>query len=70
MEATQHLRLLGEEAINMESLYLSLKIEKALTGEHFRKDDLLKEAEELWKEIRAEYYSFLDFLHNKFDAAA
>ncbi len=70
METIQHLRRLGDEAINMESLYLSLKIEKALSGDGFKKDRLLAQAEYLWKEIRSEYYSFLDFLQKRNYAAA
>ncbi|WP_374164949.1 hypothetical protein [Arcticibacter sp. MXS-1] len=70
METLQHLRRLGDEALQMESIYLSLKIEKALTGGEFEKEAALREAEELWKEIRNEYYSFLDFLQGRSNMAA
>lgn len=65
METTQHLQALGEEALTIESLYLNLKIEKALSGENFLHENLLAEAEILWKEINSEYYSFLDFVQRK-----
>lgn len=70
MEAIQHLKRLGDEAINMESIYLSLKIEKALKGTYFKRESLLAQAEYLWKEIRSEYYNFLDFLQKRSDKAA
>jgi len=62
MEATKHLQQLGQETINMESLYLSLKIEKTLNQENFTKDTELSEAESQWKEIREEYFNFLEFV--------
>ncbi|KAA8483804.1 hypothetical protein BDE36_1724 [Arcticibacter tournemirensis] len=70
MEATQHLRNLGDEVIRVESLYLSLKIGKALAGERFLKEKELSEAEELWKDINKEYYSFLAFLQSRDGIAA
>lgn len=68
MEATQHLRNLGDEVIRVESLYL--KIGKALAGERFLKEKELSEAEELWKDINKEYYSFLAFLQSRDGLAA
>lgn len=68
--SSQLLRQLGDEALHMESIYLTLKVEKALMGEHFKRNHLLYEAETLWNDIRSEYYSFLDFLQKKSDAAA
>ncbi|MGX5689072.1 hypothetical protein [Arcticibacter tournemirensis] len=70
MEATQHLRNLGDEVIRVESLYLSLKIGKVLAGERFLKEKELSEAEELWKDINKEYYSFLAFLQSRDGLAA
>lgn len=70
METTQHLRNLGEEVIRVESLYLSLKISKALSGDRFLKERELLEAEELWKDINKEYYSFLAFLQSREGLAA
>ena len=70
MDTTQHLALLGEETINAEMLYLSLKVEKALAGENFMREQLLSEAESLWKEIDNEYHTFLSFLQTSSGAAA
>lgn len=64
MEATRHLQELGQETINMESLYLSLKIEKTLNQDSFTKDAELTEAESQWKEIKEEYFGFLEFVQN------
>jgi DNA-binding GntR family transcriptional regulator len=70
MDTTEHLRLLGEETLYIETVYLNLKIEKALKGDDFTRDNLLEEAEALWKEIDSEYYSFLTFLQNNNKYAA
>ena len=70
MDTTEHLRLLGEETLYIETVYLNLKIEKALKGDDFTRDNLLEEAEALWKEIDSEYYSFLTFLQNNNKDAA
>ncbi|MBC8054626.1 MAG: hypothetical protein H7Y13_16325 [Sphingobacteriaceae bacterium] len=70
METTEHLRLLGEETLYIETIYLDLKIAKALQGDDFEREDLLNEAEALWKAIDAEYFSFLTFLHNNNKHAA
>lgn len=70
MKNTTHLRNLGDEALKIESIYLNLKIEKALTGDQFRHDALLAEAEKLWKDINEEYYSFLGFLQSDRGLAA
>ena len=64
MEATKHLLELGQETINMESLYLSLKIDQTLNQESFNKDAELAEAELQWKEIKEEYFNFLEFVQN------
>ncbi|HEX8377238.1 MAG TPA: hypothetical protein VF602_05425 [Pedobacter sp.] len=69
MDATDHLRALGEETLNIETIYLDLKIEKELSGDTFHKDSLLNEAEALWKEIDAEYHAFLHFLQSGIKAA-
>lgn len=70
MEALKHLKRLGDEAIKMESLYLELKIKKALAGDGFSGEHLLTEAESLWKDIREEYYGFLDYLQSETGLAA
>lgn len=70
MNTTEHLRQLGEETLYMETIYLNLKIEKALRGDDFTRHALLKEAETLWKDIDAEYYNFLSFLQNNHSHAA
>lgn len=70
METTEHLQKLGEETLYLETIYLNLKIEKALQGDEFSKDELLAEAESLWKEIDTEYFDFLTFLQNNHKDAA
>jgi len=70
MNTTLHLQALGAETLYMESLYLNLKIEKALEGENFLRENLLAEAEALWKDINKEYHLFLDFLQRKSGIAA
>lgn len=70
METTEHLQKLGEETLYLETIYLNLKIEKALLGDEFTKDELLAEAESLWKEIDTEYFDFLTFLQNNHKDAA
>ena len=70
MDTTKHLQTLGEETLYLENIYLDLKIEKALQGDDFTKENLLREAEALWKEIDAEYFEFLTFLQNNHKDAA
>ncbi len=67
--ATDHLLALGEEMIEAEAFYLELKIEKARMGDSFSHHTELQEAENLWKEIRAEYYDFLFYLQEHRTAA-
>ena len=70
MDTTEHLRALGEETLYIETIYLSLKIEKALRAENFNREHLLKEAEYLWKSVNTEYHSFLNFLQTHHTQAA
>jgi hypothetical protein len=62
MDAIQHLKTLGKELLYIESVYLNLKIEKALSGKDFVKDKLLNDAETLWQEANKEYFKFLGLL--------
>jgi len=62
METTKILKAIGEETIKIESLYLNLKIEKALKGDEFKRENQLAEAEILWREADSEYYGLLSFL--------
>lgn len=64
MENTDHLLALGEEAINIETIYLKLLLEKALSTEVFEKDAQLFEAKALCQIAKAEYHAFLDFLNS------
>ncbi|WP_207426361.1 hypothetical protein [Pedobacter sp. SYSU D00535] len=70
MDSIAILRALGEETIKIESLFLELKIEKALKGVDFCRQAPLTEAENLWQLANAEYYSFLDFLQREKGVAA
>lgn len=70
MDAIGHLQDLGDEILNIEAIYLSLKIEKALSGQDFLRDKELGAAEYLFKEITAEYHNFLGFLQSRNNFAA
>ena len=70
MDTIEHLKALGQEILRIESLYLSLKIEKALIGTGFKRERELLIAESLFTEITNEYHSFLGFLQAKSNRAA
>lgn len=70
MELIQHLKELGEEKLNIELIYLQLKIEKALQGELFKNETLLRQAERLFEQARNEYFSFIRILQRNNGMAA
>ena len=70
MITTEHLQALGKEALYIETVYLNLKIEKALKGDDFTREAFLAEAECLWHEINTEYHGFLNYLQTSHPHAA
>ena len=70
MDNTELLKVLGEETLYLENIYLNLKIEKALEGEAFERDALLYEAESLWRQAETEYRGFMKFLLDQNNQAA
>lgn len=70
MELIQHLKELGEEKLNIELIYLQLKIEKALQGELFENETSLRQAEWLFEQARNEYFSFIRILQRNNGMAA
>jgi hypothetical protein len=62
MDNTSLLKVLGEETLYLENIYLNLKIEKALEGDNFSRENLLDEAENLWRQAETEYRGFLQYL--------
>jgi hypothetical protein len=70
MDTTDILKALGQETLYIETIYLNLKIERALKGDEFTREHLFQEAEHLWREIDTEYYSFLNYLQNNHQQAA
>lgn len=65
MENKNQLLLLGEEVIEKESVYLKLRIEKALSDKgSFNKDEELMSASNEREQAMNRYHSFLANLQN------